>query len=90
MEDPMTKLEAFEQAALRNGASPKEWQRMLKKIILSGAMPADAREQLPAGTEEAFIKSCILIERRTIELTKTSPEFVASMETYGRKLSRKN
>lgn len=86
----MTKFEAFEQAALRNGASPKEWKRMLEKIILSGAMPADARKPLPAGTEEAFIQSCIAIERRTKLLAKTSPKFNAEMKACGRSLQRKN
>jgi hypothetical protein len=51
----MTKLEAFKEAARRSVDSPEEVERRFKNVILVGALPPDANDEIPPGEEEAFI-----------------------------------
>lgn len=86
----MTKLEAFKEAARRDGDTPAEIERGFQNVILAGALPADAHDQITAGEEEAFISLHLAKKRRSDFLSKTFPPFNEKMESIARKRASKN
>lgn len=52
----MIKLDAYKQAALRDGWSPERVKSRFENAALKGLLPPDAYENLPEDEAEAFIQ----------------------------------
>jgi len=76
----MTKLEAWKEVALRDGHTPEYVKNMFEKVVLDGALPPDAYEQIPGGSEESFIQKHLGIKRKADFLRQTSPSYNDAMK----------
>jgi hypothetical protein len=60
----MTRMQAFLEAARRDGESAEQIERKFMLVRAMGVIPPDADEEIPAGQEEAFIEAQLRLKRK--------------------------